>query len=261
MDEPILLSRGNLVVVAKNPPGKPFHEGGDAFILDPNHADGVLCQSHQQNYSQQSTKLQPTINERNKQQRFNWSKQFLIFWEGAKLVALKTQLFLLHLDEKWFYSLVVRSHNKWVPFFGVSPNYHNQHTKNSAEKILCIACAGFLPKDNEPRNGGESVLIDITRAGRMEIARRDTYRRVYHENGTYTMPVIPENRLRVRGQPYFVNLEITGSATKKAGKPKFPLLKHFRDTLIPKLDHAVAELSTKMNYAAWEDANDETIDD
>ena len=44
MDEPVLLSRGNLVVVAKNPPGKPFHEGGDAFILDPNHADGVLCQ-------------------------------------------------------------------------------------------------------------------------------------------------------------------------------------------------------------------------
>ena len=38
-----------------------------------------------------STKLQPTINERNKQQRFNWSKQFLIFWEGAKLVALKTE--------------------------------------------------------------------------------------------------------------------------------------------------------------------------
>ncbi len=44
MDEPVLLSRGNLVVVAKNPPGKPFHEGGDAFILDPNHKEGVLCQ-------------------------------------------------------------------------------------------------------------------------------------------------------------------------------------------------------------------------
>ena len=44
MDEPLLLSKGNLVVVGKNPPGKPFHEGGDAFILDPNHTDGVLCQ-------------------------------------------------------------------------------------------------------------------------------------------------------------------------------------------------------------------------
>jgi len=44
MDEPLLLSKSNLVVVGKNPPGKPFHEGGDTFILDPNHADGVLCQ-------------------------------------------------------------------------------------------------------------------------------------------------------------------------------------------------------------------------
>jgi hypothetical protein len=44
MDEPLLPSKGNLVVVGKNPPGKPFHEGGDAFILDPNHANGVLCQ-------------------------------------------------------------------------------------------------------------------------------------------------------------------------------------------------------------------------
>jgi hypothetical protein len=44
MDEPLLLSKGNLVVIGKNPPGKPFHEGGDSFILDPNHAGGVLCQ-------------------------------------------------------------------------------------------------------------------------------------------------------------------------------------------------------------------------
>jgi hypothetical protein len=44
MDEPVLLSRGNLVMVVKNPPGRPFHKGGDAFILDPNHAEGVLCQ-------------------------------------------------------------------------------------------------------------------------------------------------------------------------------------------------------------------------
>jgi hypothetical protein len=44
MDKLLLLSKGNLVVVGKNPPGKPFHGGGDAFILDPNYADGVLCQ-------------------------------------------------------------------------------------------------------------------------------------------------------------------------------------------------------------------------
>ena len=81
----------------------------------------------------------------------------------------------------------------------------------------------------------------------MEIACRDTYRCVYHGNGTYTMPVITENRLRVRGQSYFVNMEITGSSSKKGGKAKFPLLKHFHDTLIPKFDNIVVEMSTKMN--------------
>jgi hypothetical protein len=43
MDEPLLLSKGNLVVVGKNPPGKPFHKVGDAFILNPNHANDVPC--------------------------------------------------------------------------------------------------------------------------------------------------------------------------------------------------------------------------
>ena len=42
MDEPILLLRGNVVVVGKNSPGKPFHKGGAAFILDPNHKNGAL---------------------------------------------------------------------------------------------------------------------------------------------------------------------------------------------------------------------------
>jgi hypothetical protein len=44
MDEPILLSKGNLVVAGKNPGGKPFQEGGNAFILNPNHECGVLSQ-------------------------------------------------------------------------------------------------------------------------------------------------------------------------------------------------------------------------
>jgi len=32
------------VQVYKNPHGKPFNEGGDAFMLDSNHENGVLCQ-------------------------------------------------------------------------------------------------------------------------------------------------------------------------------------------------------------------------
>jgi hypothetical protein len=42
MDEPILVTNGNSGVVNNNSPGKPFHKGGDALILDPNHQNGCF---------------------------------------------------------------------------------------------------------------------------------------------------------------------------------------------------------------------------
>lgn len=194
-----------------------------------------------------TTKLQPTMNVRNKKQRFDWSKHFFLFFEGAKLFWPKSQLLYIHLDEKWFYCLVIRSNNKWVPYFGVTPDHHNQHHKNSADKVLAIACVGFLPNENDPKNGGEAVPINITRCGRMKQAKKDTYQRVYNKNGTYTMPPIPENWLRVKGEWYFENMEITGSSRFKKGKEKFPMLDHWRDTLWPEIDRVRAHFSQKMN--------------
>lgn len=194
-----------------------------------------------------ATKLQPTLTSYHKTKRLKWAINFHLFWEGAKLLKTKTQFMSVHLDEKWFYCLVVRSFNKLVPYFGISPTYHNQHTKNSAEKILCISTVGFLPKDNDPRKGGRSFLLDFTRAGQYEIANCDTYRRVYRDDGTYSMPRIPANRLRTRGQEYFVDTEITGSRREHGGKKKFPMLDFFRDTLLPKFDAIAEELSRELN--------------
>ena len=44
MDESILVSKGNSVVVSNNPPGEPFHSDGDALILDQNLQNGIHCQ-------------------------------------------------------------------------------------------------------------------------------------------------------------------------------------------------------------------------
>jgi hypothetical protein len=55
-----------------------------------------------------STKTQPTMNDANKKQRLDWSKHFFLFYEGAKLFSPKSQILMLHLDEKWFYCLVPR---------------------------------------------------------------------------------------------------------------------------------------------------------
>jgi hypothetical protein len=66
------------------------------------------------------------------------------------LLKTTTQIMTFRLDEKWFYCLVMTLSNNIVPYFTVMPTYHNQHTKNSAEKVLCVASVGFVPKDNDP---------------------------------------------------------------------------------------------------------------
>lgn len=134
-------------------------------------------------------------------------------------------------DEKWFYWLVMRSFNKMVPYFALTPTYHNQHTKNSAEKVLCVASVAFIPKENDPREGVKRFLLDFTRAGELRVAQCDAYRRVYYDDGTYTMPWNKNDWLRVRGVVYFVGMEITTSLKGKNGKMKFPMLVFFRDTL------------------------------
>ena len=46
---------------------------------------------------------------------------------------------------KWFYSLVVRTHNKSIPFFGVSPVNHDVHHKSHLDKLMVVASFYFLP--------------------------------------------------------------------------------------------------------------------
>ena len=55
-------------------------------------------------------------------------------------------------------------------------------------------------------------------------AARDSYSRVYNDDGTYSYSRIPQNRLRVAGQEYFENWEITGSKeVDRDGNKKFAL--------------------------------------
>ena len=78
--------------------------------------------------------------ERVKAWRRCWAIQFHIFWEGAKLIAKKVQVVLFHIDERWFYSLVIQKNNKCVPAFGVQGVWNRVHHKNAINKTLAI-CA------------------------------------------------------------------------------------------------------------------------
>ena len=73
-------------------------------------------------------------------------------------MAAAVQIVYFHIDEKWFYSLVARMHNKCVPIFGVDGVWNRIHHKNAIDKILCICALAVVPLNNDLRAGGRAHI-------------------------------------------------------------------------------------------------------
>ncbi|OEU05754.1 hypothetical protein FRACYDRAFT_258384 [Fragilariopsis cylindrus CCMP1102] len=193
----------------------------------------------------QSTRIVPMLTSQTKTKRFDWACGFNILWYGAKLVAATVQVVLVQSDEKWFYSLVVRQKLKCVPFFGCQPVVHGVHHKNHIGKVLVFVMTAFMPTGNNFETGGQSFKLLCTRAGAMVEAVRDSYRRVYRDDGSYHYPQIAENLLRSAGDPYFKSMEITGSNEGTDKEPKFSLLKLFKEEGLPAMDALAQQLTVR----------------
>jgi hypothetical protein len=112
-----------------------------------------------------------------------------------------------------------------------------------------IASTAFAPEGNDITKGGRAFRVNLVRVGRMVPAARDTYRRVYRDDGTYHYPQIATNRLRRKGEHYFKSMEITGSNPGTAKEPKFDLLSFYRDIELPRLDALCAEVAAVTGKA------------
>ena len=82
-----------------------------------------------------STNFLPALNESSKTKRMNWSNNFWLFWETAKIFKRKTRILLVHMDEKWFYSMVLRRHSKMIPALGIIPKNTHVHHKKHIGKV------------------------------------------------------------------------------------------------------------------------------
>lgn len=71
-----------------------------------------------------------------------------MFWNAAKSL-LSVQVVQSHMDEKWFFGVVIRKHNKSVPFVGVIPVSHSVTHKSHINKTMAIASTAFVPHDND----------------------------------------------------------------------------------------------------------------
>ena len=79
-------------------------------------------------------------------------------------------------------------------------------------------------------------MVSLVRVGKMVKATKDSYKRVYKDDGSYHYPKIPVNKLRSKGEEYFQSCEITGSAEGNDKSPKMSLISAYRDVIIPDFD-------------------------
>ena len=127
------------------------------------------------NSSYKTTKLLPKLDKANKQRRKWWGQQFWIFFESARTFN-NCQVVLVHMDEKWFWSIVVRRNLKCIPVLGIEPVQHGVQHKSHLDKTMGIASTGFIPTNNDITKGGVAHLVSLTRVGKSEKAVRNTYK-------------------------------------------------------------------------------------
>ena len=109
---------------------------------------------------------------------------------------------------------MIRKNSKCVPLFGVEGVWNRIHHRNAIDKILCLCVCTYVPHNNDPRAGGRAAKLTMTRAGGMVQAKKDSFGRVYNDDGTISYPPVPENRLREKGKYYCGRTERSPAASR-----------------------------------------------
>ena len=143
-------------------------------------------------------------------------------------------------------ALVLRMYGKICPSLCAMPVFNCIHHKNNIDKLLLICAMAIVPHGNNLRKGGKTYKLSMARCGGMVKTTKDTYKRVYRDDGTYHYPKIPENQLRHAGQMYFENWEIRGSDSSSAeGKGKYALTTWAEEEIMPALEDLSRKVETE----------------
>ena len=171
-----------------------------------------------------------------------WVIEFWIFWKSAKCLK-DTRVLFAQMDEKCFFAIVTRGSNKSISSLGIEPIAQTSHHKSYIHKVMGIVVTGFIPLDNDIEKGGRAIKISLERAERMKKETKNSYKRVYLSNGKFHYPAIPENVIRIRGQEYFHDMEVTRSNRGTLLDPKYNFLTNHRDIVIPAMEREAEKLS------------------
>ena len=178
-------------------------KGKVAFSTMKNHLQ-IASESTIRNYLIQQDgwdirkdRILPHLDAAAKERRLLWACQFFLFWKSARAVSATNVIFVLvHMDEKWFYAVKTRSNCKVLTSIGLQPNdYYAQH-KNHIGKEMYIVVTAFVLNENDITRGGKAIPIACVRVGRKVKATKDSYKRVYRDDGSFHYPNIASNLLQ-----------------------------------------------------------------
>ena len=196
----------------------------------------------QEGFTMRKDRVLPHLDAAAKLRRVVWACQFWLFWKSVRAIPpSKVKVVLIHMDEKWFYAVRARSNCKVLESIGLESNdYYSQH-KNHIGKELYIVATAFVLNNNDITAGGKAIPIACVRVGKKVKATKDSFKRVYKEDGSFHYPKILSNQLRRKDEMYFTSIELTGSSEGTSEEPKVSLLKQYQDIIIPAIEEKVVE--------------------
>ena len=202
----------------------------------------IAILKEQEGFHTRKDRILPHLDQGKKELRMKWADTWWLFYLSCAAIPTSVaKIVLLHFDEKWFYAAVARTNNKVLTSIGLEPtDYYTRH-KSHIHKEMYAAFTAFAPNDNDITKGGVPIPVDCVRIGRMLPAKRDSFKRVYKDDGTYHHPHIEANRLRTKGNLYFTSLDLKGSSEGTEKKPKCSLLKIYKERVIAAIEREIVD--------------------
>ena len=145
-------------------------------------------------YAVVKSRILPQLTRDAKLKRLIFCESFFIFWLSARCLKSHVKLIKTHMDEKWVMAVRTKTNIKIIMTHNPDSRYHHAHHKNYLDQVMFVVINGFIPKDNDLLgNGGRSVKVSCIPVGSYEPASKNSYKRVYDDDGTYEYPEIEEN--------------------------------------------------------------------
>ena len=150
----------------------------------------------QEGYHMRKDRILPALDKAAQKRRVVWAETFWWLWKGIRCCPCSTiQFVLIHMDEKWFYAVRTRSNCKVLTSIGLEPNDYYAHHKSHINKIMYVVVTAFVPIENDINKGGITIPVACVRVGREVEAQKNSYKRVYKDDGSYHYPPLPPENL------------------------------------------------------------------